>query len=90
MKYYALLIALLLLGCKNEVKKVPEKPITETPARELKIITAPDELLGDLFAEIQLNQVFEDGKTFVDCTAKFPYDEIKRNYEQKKMIPLLI
>ncbi|WP_435654024.1 alpha,alpha-trehalase TreF [Cellulophaga baltica] len=84
MKYYALLIALLLLGCKNEVKKVPEKPITETQARELKIITAPDELLGDLFAEIQLNQVFEDGKTFVDCTAKFPYDEIKRNYEQQK------
>jgi alpha,alpha-trehalase len=28
----------------------------------------PDKIYGDLFIEIQLQHIFPDGKTFVDCT----------------------
>ncbi|WP_158975408.1 alpha,alpha-trehalase TreF [Cellulophaga sp. L1A9] len=87
MKYYILLIALLVLSCKNEVKKRSESPIVEAPIPEFQLIKAPDELLGDLFVKVQLSQVFEDGKTFVDCTAKYPYEEIKSNYDKQKNKP---
>jgi len=46
----------------------------------------PNELLGDLFVAVQMQEVFEDGKTFVDCTAKYPYASIVKNYETQKKL----
>lgn len=87
MKYYFLFAALLILGCKGEVTKKPITPTTETTLVQQAIIRTPDELLGDLFAQVQLGEVFPDGKTFVDCTAKFPYENIKSKYEEQKSQP---
>ena len=30
----------------------------------------PDKIYGDLFIEVQMQKVFPDGKTFVDCIPK--------------------
>ncbi len=38
----------------------------------------------DLFKEVQINRVFEDGKTFVDCAAKRPLIDILSDYEENK------
>jgi alpha,alpha-trehalase len=87
MKYYFLVLGLLLLNCKSDVKSAPENTPTTVTATAPSLIKTPDELLGDLFAEVQLNQVFEDGKTFVDCTAKYPYNIINSTYQQQKNKP---
>ena len=44
-----------------------------------KVLT-PDKLYGDLFRDIQLQQVFADGKTFVDCTPKRKVADIMYDY----------
>jgi alpha,alpha-trehalase len=41
--------------------------------------------MDQLFMDVQMQRVFPDGKTFVDCLPKFPVEEIKTNYEQQKM-----
>ncbi|QEC68376.1 alpha,alpha-trehalase TreF [Panacibacter ginsenosidivorans] len=38
----------------------------------------------DLFEAVQMQQVFADGKTFTDCIAKFPLEEIDQKYQQQK------
>lgn len=38
----------------------------------------------DLFEAVQLQRVFPDGKTFTDCNAKFPLEDIARKYERQK------
>ncbi len=87
MRYITLFALILLLGCKTDKKAaVPTKIDTKESAKTEKLQTL-DALLGELFADVQLNQVFEDGKTFVDCTAKYPYDTIRKNYAQQKMAP---
>ncbi len=43
--------------------------------------------LGQLFTEVQLQQVFPDGKTFPDCLANYPLDEINKNYQAQKDAP---
>ncbi len=40
--------------------------------------------LGELFADIQLANVFADQKTFVDCTPLFTVEEIKARYTTEK------
>lgn len=78
MKNYPLLILLLLfmlLSCRQAVE-------TGTAAyREDKQHLSPDERYGELFVEVQMNQVFHDGKTFVDCVPKYPTDEILDKYK---------
>lgn len=89
MRYLSILIFLVLFSCRTEVdrKKNTADPSAETAVSQVQELQTPDVLLGDLFAEVQLNEVFEDGKTFVDCTAKFPYDTIRANYEKDKDNP---
>ncbi|NAS10507.1 alpha,alpha-trehalase TreF [Poritiphilus flavus] len=89
MRYVSLLIFLLLFSCRTEVdqKKNASNPSAETTISREQELQTPDVLLGALFAEVQLNQVFEDGKTFVDCTAKFPYELIRANYQKDKDSP---
>ncbi len=43
--------------------------------------------LGDLFKEVQLQQVFPDGKTFPDCLPKYPLDKIYEKYLHEKNLP---
>ena len=82
---YILLFAILFLGaCKTEPKKESQPTHTvliDTVKQDLK---TPDALLGELFAEVQLNEVFSDGKTFVDCTAKYPTKIIVDKYSEEK------
>ncbi len=47
----------------------------------------PDELYGPLFEAIQMQQVFADGKTFVDCTPKRAVEEIMLDYEKLSAKP---
>lgn len=42
---------------------------------------APDQLFGQLFKQVQMQQVFEDGKTFVDCIPKQTPAAIMAAYE---------
>lgn len=85
MRYFLAFLAVLIIGCKSEVKTDKKSTnttivLTETAQR----LSTPDVLWGELFVEVQLNEVFEDGKTFVDCTAKFSYEEIRASYENQK------
>lgn len=42
----------------------------------------PDFYTLDLFRDVQLNAVYRDSKTFVDCTPKRDLNEIIANYEK--------
>ncbi|HWB24131.1 MAG TPA: alpha,alpha-trehalase TreF [Chitinophagaceae bacterium] len=43
--------------------------------------------VSELFKDVQMQQVFPDGKTFPDCLPKFPQDEINRHYMLEKQSP---
>ncbi len=43
--------------------------------------------LGELFAEVQLQNIYGDGKTFVDCTPKENFSCILERYEEQKNNP---
>ena len=45
---------------------------------------SPDERFGALFRQVQLAPVFEDSKTFPDCTPRQPVDSILRAYAAQK------
>ncbi|MGI9552422.1 MAG: alpha,alpha-trehalase TreF [Aurantibacter sp.] len=84
MKYLGFFIAVLFLSCKTDKKAESPATVIETVSTETQSLKTPDELLGELFTDVQLGQVFEDGKTFVDCTAKYPYNTIKEKYQAQK------
>ena len=89
MKYLsiiALLFTFLSISCKIEPKGFEEPQVNESNAPSAEIIPI-DEALGALFKEVQLSQVFEDSKTFVDCVAKYPYDSIVTKYDRQKDLP---
>src|ERR1700761_3934791 len=53
-----------------------------------QIVTAPpDKIYGKLFVDVQLGQVFSDGKTFVDCLPKRKPADIVADYETQKVAP---
>jgi alpha,alpha-trehalase len=39
---------------------------------------------NSLFKEVQLERIFQDGKTFVDCLPKYPVEEINKKYLAQK------
>ena len=43
--------------------------------------------LGELFEKVQLQKIFPDGKTFVDCTPQFDLAYIRQRYEDQKNEP---
>jgi alpha,alpha-trehalase len=47
----------------------------------------PDELLGDLFAAVQSQQIYADGKTFVDLVPKKRIKSIREEYDLLKQDP---
>src|SRR5215475_185440 len=48
------------------------------------VTTPPDKIYGKLFVDVQMNRVFADGKTFVDCVPKRKPAEILADYETQK------
>jgi alpha,alpha-trehalase len=47
----------------------------------------PDQIYGELFHDVQMNRVFPDGKTFVDCTPKREPKAILSDYKKQKATP---
>src|SRR6267154_5883052 len=45
---------------------------------------APDKIYGDLFVEVQMQHIFADGKTFVDCVPKRKPVDIMYDYGLQK------
>ena len=87
MKYFILpIFCFLLISCKIENKEKLESAVDQVDTITNEIIHI-DEALGPLFKEVQLSQVFEDGKTFVDCVAKHPFDTIVSKYNRQKDLP---
>lgn len=43
--------------------------------------------LGELFEEVQIQNIFTDGKTFVDCTPRSNLSLIYKRYEEQKLEP---
>jgi len=84
MKYITLFILTLLIACKSEKKTDNSIEVVKQDTVKLNTLQTPDVLLGELFEKVQLNQIFNDGKTFVDCTAKYPYETIRKNYAEQK------
>jgi alpha,alpha-trehalase len=48
------------------------------------VTTPPDKIYGKLFVDVQMEQVFPDGKTFVDCVPKRKPADIMADYEAQK------
>src|SRR6186713_710229 len=48
------------------------------------VTNPPDKIYGKLFTDVQMNKVFADGKTFVDCIPKRKPAEILADYESAK------
>ncbi len=44
-------------------------------------------LLEELFEQVQMQNIFPDGKTFVDCTPRSPLSFIQQKYEEQKHEP---
>src|SRR5215467_14458935 len=44
----------------------------------------PDKIYGDLFVEVQMQHIFPDGKTFVDCIPKRKPADIMYDYGLQK------
>lgn len=53
----------------------------------LKSKKGPDELLGELFGDVQTQQIYPDGKTFVDLIPKKRIRSIKEEYKLLKSDP---
>ena len=87
MKYFSLLLFVFIVGCKTEKKTDTTTVPPPIDARATQTFKTPDELLGQLFVDVQMGEVFEDSKTFVDCTAKYPYDSIVIKYSHQKDLP---
>jgi alpha,alpha-trehalase len=47
-------------------------------------VQPPDKIYGDLFVKVQMERVFPDSKTFVDCVPKKNPSEIMRDYAAEK------
>lgn len=84
MKNFSLyvLISIVFLGnaCKNA-------PTIEKNIVDAQVNLPPNERFSELFEQVQLNRVFPDGKTFVDCTPKMTTQEIMSAYETQKKKP---
>ncbi|HWK05513.1 MAG TPA: alpha,alpha-trehalase TreF [Puia sp.] len=49
------------------------------------VAMSPDKIYGKLFTDVQMNRVFADGKTFVDCIPKRKPAEIVADYETARV-----
>jgi len=73
-----ILVLVAFLGCRESA------PETELTFTDNKQSLPPNERFGDLFEAIQMEQIFSDSKTFVDCVPKVTTDEIMAKYTTVK------
>lgn len=78
------LVILISVGCKESNSKTTSSENRDTLMATSTNLATPDELYPDLFVDVQMGQVFEDSKTFVDCTAKSSAAEINEAYSKAK------
>ncbi len=81
-----LLFPLLLYSCESSVVTTMDQQVIPSSTKKGPELM-PDQLYGDLFKEVQMNQVFPDGKTFVDCTPKGYPSTILLDYNKEKTKP---
>lgn len=65
-------------------KNMPDKlktAMVATAGRLMRTGKSPEELFGELFEQVQLNQVYDDGKTFVDLLPRKRITEILKEYK---------
>ncbi len=77
---FLIILTVATFSCKD----APTLPENEIDAEKDQ---PPNERFGELFEQVQLEKVFPDGKTFVDCTPKFTTKRIMGNYEADKGSP---
>ena len=53
-------------------------------AAAAQLPATPDKIYGDLFHQVQMNRIFPDGKTFVDCIPKRSPKDIMYDYGLRK------
>ncbi|MCB9048763.1 MAG: alpha,alpha-trehalase TreF [Lewinellaceae bacterium] len=81
MKYFFRTLIMMLILTTTACRQAPDRTVEYL---ETKQNLPPQERYGELFIAVQMNQVFPDGKTFVDCTPKYPTDEILDKYQSAK------
>jgi alpha,alpha-trehalase len=84
-KRYTFLIFVFIAALWS-CQQATEQKTLETTATENMQHLPPDDRYGQLFIDVQMAKVFPDGKTFVDCTPKFPTNQILENYEKAKAV----
>lgn len=72
-----LLLILLVQACQTTDVADSSKVLPQQ-------VYTPDEDLGELFVAVQTKPVFEDSKTFVDCSPAIPIAKLKALYEEEK------
>lgn len=84
--YSVLFCVFALIACKQPKSDVP---VTFNPlsSRDPKVVLSPDERYGALFDSVQMNQIFPDSKTFLDCIPKMSTDSILALFEREKNKP---
>jgi len=74
-----------------KIKKVNIDPLKSSMVKAMGVLAisrkAPDELLGELFGDVQTQQIYPDGKTFVDLIPKRRVRSIKEEYKLLKSDP---
>lgn len=71
--YLAFATAACTSASQKDAAATAHAPLDSLPA-------TPDALYGSLFEKVQMQQVFPDGKTFVDCVPKRPVQDIMYDY----------
>ena len=86
-RFISLVLILSLASCKSDpsgkVKTTTSETVVPSSGDTLRLQT-PDILFGELFVAVQLEEIFPDSKTFVDCTAKYPPETIVKKFHQNK------
>jgi len=79
--FYLFIMLLVLSSCQQS-----ERTQTKNFEDDLQRLP-PSERYGPLFRAVQMQQVFEDGKTFVDCNPRLPTEDILANYRARRDNP---
>ncbi len=75
----AAIVILFISSCKEEPKSQPVESKTYSfPKKDEN----PIDRYGQLLVDVQMQGVFADGKTFVDCEPLFPADTILARYQE--------
>lgn len=76
----------------NDIIRIPRSDklasaLVTTAGTLARVQKSPDERLGELFSDVQKNQIYHDGKTFVDLIPVKRAQQIKKEYQIAKKDP---